>query len=93
MKRLQAIFLMLLLAGLCTASYADVLTYNLFGVVRAVNIGAEGLDRTALSGYFVADVNETLGEIAASTLLLYGRDENGQRVYRRFDDVAYLTLA
>jgi hypothetical protein len=93
MKKLPAFLLMLLLAGFCAASNGDVLSYNLYGVVKAVDIDSENIDRTAINGVFIADVDENLGEIATSTLILYGRDETGTRVYRRFDDVAYLTLA
>lgn len=84
---------MLLLMGLCASSYGDVLSYNVFGVVRAVDIESDNLDRTAINGFLVVDVNETEGAITSSSLVLFGRDEDGARVYRRYDDTAYLTLA
>jgi hypothetical protein len=93
MKRLALIVTILLMMGVCSTSYSTVLCYNVYGLVRAVDTQADELDRTVINGFLVVDINESEGALYGSSLLLYGRDEQGAKVYRVYDDVTNMTLS
>jgi hypothetical protein len=84
---------MVLVTGVCSAAYADVLCYNVFGAARSVDMGVEGFDRTTINGLLVMDVNEADGIVSSSGLVLFGRDTQGTRVYRRYDEAVTLILS
>jgi hypothetical protein len=85
MKRLAAICVLLAAIVLSAPSYGYVLVYNVSGTLRAVDTQTNNWDRTMVQGLLVADVEE--GIVVGTDVVLYGRDEEGNRVYIESDAV------
>jgi hypothetical protein len=95
MKKLSALFVVLVMLGICTSSYAYFLIYKLSGTIRGVmysrsDTNTIGIDDTnavtiPFKGCLVMnlaldEVNDTNTLIDAN-MIIYGRDANNHKVY------------
>jgi hypothetical protein len=81
MKRLAVLCVVLMAMGMCAPSYGYVLVYDLFGMVRSVDVATNEIDRSDVRGYLAADIDEASGAVTATEVVLYGRDAGNNRVY------------
>jgi len=81
MKRLAGICVMLAALAVCAPTYGYVLVYDVYGTLRAVDAVTGAIDRTMVQGYLVTEVDEAENAVVGTEAILYGRDENGNRVY------------
>jgi hypothetical protein len=83
MKKLPALFVILIMLGICTSSYGYFLVYNLSSTVYGIddtNIYDTNLAMIPFKGYLVMDFNDDNSLIDAN-MILYGRDPNNHKVY------------
>ena len=94
MKRLSALFVVLVMLGICTSSYGYFLIYKLSGTIRGAmynrsdtkTIGITVDDTNAVTipfrGLLVMNlvINDTNSLIDAN-MIIYGRDTNDHKVY------------
>jgi len=81
MKRLAGICVMLAALAVCAPTNGYVLVYDVYGTLRAVDAGTGAMDRTMVQGYLVTEVDEAENAVVGTEVVLYGRDEDGNRVY------------
>jgi hypothetical protein len=83
MKMLSALFVALVILGICTSSYGYFLVYNLSGTIRGVD------DANAVTipfgGYLVMNFNDGTNSLVDANMIIYGRDPNGHKVYVRLN--------
>jgi hypothetical protein len=81
MKRLAAVCVMLAALWVSAPTYGYVLVYDVYGMLKAVDTQTNDIDRTMIQGYLVAEVDEADNAVVGAEVVLYGRDEENNKVY------------
>jgi len=84
MRKLLALFVMLVVLGVCAQSYGFLVVYNVSCPVKGVD------DTTAvtipLKGYLVLNLDDVDGDLVDANLILYGKDSDKNKVYVVLND-------
>ena len=91
MKRLSALFVVLVMLGICTSSYGYFLIYKLSGTIRGIMYNrsdtyTKGIDDTnavtiPFKGCLVMNLDNDTNSLIDANMIIYGRDPNNHKVY------------
>jgi hypothetical protein len=91
MKRLSALFVVLVMLGISTSSYGYFLIYNLTGTIRGIiynraDTNTMGIDDTnavtiPFKGSLVMNLDNDTNSLIDANMIIDGKDPNGHKVY------------
>ncbi|MGD0552257.1 MAG: hypothetical protein ABSB25_06355 [Sedimentisphaerales bacterium] len=91
MKKLSALFVILVMLGICTSSYGYFLVYKLSGTIRGITYNRSdtntmGIDDTnaatiSFKGCLVMNLDNDTNSLIDANMIIYGKDPNGHKVY------------
>ncbi len=79
MKRLSALFVVLVMLGMCTSSYGYFLIYNLSSTIKGID--DINVVTIKFKGYLVMNLDNDTNSLIDANMIIYGRDPNGHKVY------------
>jgi hypothetical protein len=73
MKRLSVVVVLAAVLAMCSQSYGYVLSYDIWGLTKAVDTTTNTMERTGIFGKLVLNIDEEQGVATEGRLILYNR--------------------
>jgi hypothetical protein len=86
MKTLAKLVMLLVVLALCLPAYGDILVYKVSIKVKGIDVDEDERGTLKARGYLVVEADFGFGDIYDSSLILYGKDDEGDKVQETFVD-------
>jgi hypothetical protein len=81
MKRVLTLLVVLAVLGMCAPSYGYILVYKFNSTLKVLDYASESSGNLPVKGYLAVDIDDEDGDLDDATMVLYGKDDDGDKTY------------